>query len=156
MCQREELVNTLVTVFHRNNDKLLLHCSVWAAVSGHSRHNKAGWLVRRRAPTGSIQEKTKSHNIPTRDKSSQHLARCSTRLRTQTNLFDRGEFLLALHGERPQVRLHVLQQFLHRFGAAGRHLWRRLRHKSSQERLTFTSGVGAQSPPPPHPFTAGI
>lgn len=40
----------------------------------------------------------------------------------QANLFDWREFLLALHGERPQVCLHILQQFLHRLGTAGRHL----------------------------------
>lgn len=37
-------------------------------------------------------------------------------------LFDWREFLLALHGERAQIRLHVLQEFLHRFRTAGRHL----------------------------------
>lgn len=37
-------------------------------------------------------------------------------------LFDWRKFLLALHGQRAQIRLHVLQEFLHRFGAAGRHL----------------------------------
>lgn len=51
------------------------------------------------------------------------------KLTSRANLFDWGEFLLALHGQGAQVRLHVLQQFLHRFGTAGRHLWRRLRQK---------------------------
>lgn len=37
-------------------------------------------------------------------------------------LFDWREFLLALHGQRAQIRLHVLHEFLHRFRAAGRHL----------------------------------
>ena len=46
----------------------------------------------------------------------------TTEASTPANLFDWGEFLLALHGKGAQVRLHVLQQFLHRFGTAGRHL----------------------------------
>ena len=52
----------------------------------------------------------------------EHRGGGSVKLTSRANLFDWGEFLLALHGQRAQVRLHVLQQFLHRFGAAGRHL----------------------------------
>lgn len=36
-------------------------------------------------------------------------------------LFHRREFFLAFHGQRTQVRLHVFQQFSHRFGACSRH-----------------------------------
>lgn len=70
----------------------------------------------------------------------------SEKLTSRANLFDWGEFLLALHGERAQIRLHVLQQFLHRFGTARRHLWRCLRQNSLKKLYTLRN-AGAQSPP---------
>lgn len=81
------------------------------------------------------------------------------KLTSRANLFHWGEFLLTLHGQGAQVRLHVLQQFLHRFGTAGRHLWRCLRQKrinlggrNFKKRLR---NAGAHYSPPTHSQQGG-
>lgn len=95
---------------------------------------KCGWTLEDSPPTtdhgpavvGGTSPPTNTSMETTKIKD--HSGRCCARaghlqkLTSLAHLFDRREFLLTLHGERPQVRLHVLQQFLHRFWAAGRHL----------------------------------
>lgn len=73
----------------------------------------------------------------------------SIKLKHPPHLFDRREFLLTLHGQRPQVRLHVLQQFLHRLGAAGRHIFDGVFSNKISRNLKTSRNAGAQPPPQP-------